>query len=487
MIGLMTAPTAAWADTGVDREADTGAEKGTGTAGLSAYLRARAADADGRVAISTENYARVLAATPDPVVAIRAYREAIEAGDMALATRAATVLARAGVAPADAALLPLAAAARKGDIKEANAAIATLATGPLVVLAPSLYAWVARAERRDPAPALAAAGQDPVARRFASETRDLIAAAPARQPLGVGVARLLAGLAGNLVIGEPSPLAIALAQAAVWANPDDDHARIVLADALAHTALVDRALAVLDAVPPTSPAADAAIAKRVQILSDAGRAGIALPLARARADWSGAGAADWQRYADLLMVAGHPAEAAGWYGRVLSVDGAQGGGANRGTWGEWLQYGGALDQAGRWPEARDALKQAVVRGPSQPLALNYLGFAQIEHGDDIAASVKLLERANRLDPANLSVVDSLGWAYHLSGTTRRALPLLERAAQGEPANTEIGDHLGDVYWTLGRRYEARYAWRAALVTADTGDAARITAKIATGLPAAARR
>jgi len=133
------------------------------------------------------------------------------------------------------------------------------------------------------------------------------------------------------------------------------------------------------------------------------------------------------------------------------------------------------------------LEKAVARGPAQPLALNYLGFAQVEHGDDIPASIRLLERATRLDPTNASITDSLGWAYHLSGNTARALPLLETAAQAEPTNAEISDHLGDAYWSTGRNYEARYAWRAALLTAEPADTARITAKIANGLPVNARR
>ena len=98
----------------------------TGRSGdLSAYFTARAADADGRVDRAAASYAKVLATTPDdPVVAIRAYREALEAGDMPLATRAVAVLNKAGVAPADAALIPLADAARRNDAKAAGAAIA---------------------------------------------------------------------------------------------------------------------------------------------------------------------------------------------------------------------------------------------------------------------------------------------------------------------------------------------------------------------------
>ena len=453
------------------------------TGDIAAYFRARAADADGRVDIAAASYARVLAASPaDPVVAIRAYREALEAGDMALATRAAAVLTKAGVAPADAALIPLADAARSDDAKAASAAIATLAAGPLVVLAPSLYAWVAHREGRDPAPALATATKDPVANRFAIETRDLIAKAPARQSLAFGVSRLLAHLASDLALGDPSPLSIALTQAALRADPSYDRARILLADALARSKLVDRALVVLDQVGPKSTFAAAAAAERIDVLASADRNGEALAAAKNRVDQQGAGTADWQRYADLLVTTGNAAEAASYYRRIIDADRKAGG-----TWGAWLQYGGALDQAGRWPEARDALEKAVARGPAQPLALNYLGFAQVEHGDDIPASIRLLERASSIDPKNASIIDSLGWAYHLSGDTRRALPLLETATQAEPTNAEIADHLGDAYWSVGRNYEARYAWRAALLTADASETSRIAAKIANGLPPKARR
>jgi len=48
----------------------------------------------------------------------------------------------------------------------------------------------------------------------------------------------------------------------------------------------------------------------------------------------------------------------------------------------------------------------------------------------------------------------------------------------EPANSEINDHLGDIYWALGRHYEARYAWRAAALTAEADAQAKIAAKLA---------
>ncbi|HVF95635.1 MAG TPA: tetratricopeptide repeat protein [Sphingomonas sp.] len=461
----------------------------------------------------------------------------MSAGDDALAVRAGAVLAAAGEAPADLPLIALSSAARRGDGAAAEKAVASLDKTPLAVLIPSLRAWIAYARNDAPFPILDAvdATADPIAARFAAENRALLliatgqvdagvaavgvmrgngapidlrlaaaqilfaagrdadarallvgddpvlvslrAGAPAKPTLAFGVSRLLARIATDLTGPRaPSALAIALARGALRADPAHDRARLLLADALAREDAVDRSLATLDGVAESSPFATSAAALRVTILAGAGRTGEALALAKDRAERSGATYRDWQRYADRLVAAERPGDAAPWYRRVIDADGMAD------EWTAWLQYGGALDQAGDWPRARAALEKALALAPSEPLALNYLGYARAERGEDIAGATRLLERASALRPDDFSITDSLGWVYHLAGDTRRALPLLERASAGDPTNAEIADHLGDAYWTLGRRYEARYAWRAAALTAPADDAARIAGKIAGGLP-----
>src|SRR3546814_14653345 len=62
--------------------------------------------------------------------------------------------------------------------------------------------------------------------------------------------------------------------------------------------------------------------------------------------------------------------------------------------------------------------------------------------------------------------DSLAWVHYRRGNFARAIDLLEQAVQLEPAEPTINEHLGDAYWQVGRRYEARYSWRAAMVGAE---------------------
>ncbi|WP_241656533.1 tetratricopeptide repeat protein [Sphingomonas oligophenolica] len=483
------------------------------------------------------DYAAALADTPgNEVVAAPAYRAALAAGDLALADRAAAALRRSATPPVDLALLPLAEAARRDDAAAADAAITDLDKGTLGILAPALRGWTAFARGSDFTRALDAASttRDPLATRLALEQRavlqlaagatatglatlraTLAAGAPgdvrieaamvllgtgrrdagralligddavivalrdgagAKPTLGFGVSRLLSRVAADLTSARAGDLAIALSRTALIADPANDRARLLLANALARDGATDGALAALAAIPTDSAFARAAADARIAVLAEGGRDAEAIAAAKARVETPDAGRDDFQVYGDQLVSSRRYAEGAGYYRRVLDA-GAQG------NWAAWLQYGGALDEAGDWAAARPALEKAVALAPTEPLALNYLGYAMAERGGDIAAATKLLERAHALKPADLSIVDSLGWAYYLGGDEARALPLIERAARGDPANAEIGEHLGDVYWAIGRRYEARYAWRAAALTAAAIDAPRLAGKIVRGLPA----
>ncbi len=504
-----------------------------------AYARARVAEADGAVGIAARDYARVLADDPRDVgIALRTYRAAVRAGDMPLADRAAADLAAQKAAPSDALLLALAAAAQDGDRAAAEEALTRFEDDRLRILAPPLRAWLALEAGGDPFAALAKVPDEPVARRFAAETRALlliasgriaegrtairalgggagdlaafderVAAArlligqgkgeearalladgtgdvalrvePARgatPTLAFGAAQLFTRVAADLATGEPGPLTYTLLRAALRADPGNDRARLLLAGVLARDGALDAGLALLAEVPGDSAYAAIAATGRVQMLDENGRAAEAraaldrLSVARDAPD------GDVQRLADLNMQLDRPAAAAPLYALLLKRAGS---GAD---WADWLQYGAALDGAGRWPQARAALEKAVARGPEQPLALNYLGYALILHRERMGAAQAMLEKAVRLKPDDASIADSLGWALYLRGAPARALPLIERAALAEPLNAEIGEHLGDLYWWAGRRYEARYAWTAARVTATPVEVARLDAKLSQESP-----
>lgn len=505
-------------------------------AGLEAYARARAADAAGKTDLAVDGYRAALTASPgNPLIAMRAYREALVTGDLPLVRDAIAALKQAGIAPADVAVIDVADAVAGKRWQDANAAADRLRNGPLDFLTPSIKAWLAF-ERGEAAPAeaLDVDAKSALLRRFNLENRALIDIAGGRADPGVaalrslvasgsdsvtiraaaaamlagqgrrddarallagndpvlvalrdrldaarpnaafGISRLFVRLAGDLVDGDARPLAIVLCRAALILDPRDDRARLTLAGALSNDGAQARALATVDAVDRKGPYADTAAAMAVTMLSRAGETDRAIAAAQVAAAAKGAGADDAQRLGELLDGAGRHGEAAAAYATALDRAGTAA------DWTLYLQRGGALEQAGRWREAKPFLERAVALAPQEPHALNYLGYAQVERGENLAAARALLERAAQLQPDDAAITDSLGWAYVRTGDAARGLPLLERAARAEPGDVTINEHLGDAYWALGRRYEARYAWRAAAVYADATDAERIISKLTNG-------
>ena len=97
------------------------------------------------------------------------------------------------------------------------------------------------------------------------------------------------------------------------------------------------------------------------------------------------------------------------------------------------------------------------------------------------AAEAMIRKASDLAPDEASITDSLGWAEFKRGKVDEAIVTLQRAAEKDPVQAEIQEHLGDALYRSGRRYEARFAWKASLVTAEDEIAARVNAKLASGL------
>lgn len=507
---------------------------------LTAYVKARAADADGAGALAAQGYALALAATPGAEsVAFRAYRQGIETGNIDLIRASVAAMDAAGTAPADVAIFQFADAARARDLTAADAALARMKKGPLDFLVPALSAWVVRERGGDPFPALETPADNPIAGRYSAEARILLLIAAKRHDeaqaalaaleggqagigpniglriaaarlfagtgkrsmiatllpgkdrsvtrlrreirsghqadMAFGTARLYSRLATDLTAESTLPLAVLLARSAAMLAPEDDAVRVQLASLLGRTGATERALALVRGVEADAPFAAMARQAELRILTDAGRGAEAIAIAAEASAARGAGAGEAQMLGDLLSTAGRNADAAAAY--ALAIERSAG---NAG-WALYLQQGGALERAGAWDRALPLLERAVELAPDQPNALNYLGYAQAERGENLDAAKGLLERASKLAPDDAAITDSLGWAYYMTGAYDRAVPLLQRAAQAEPADVEINEHLGDALWQVGRRFEARYAWAAASVYAGAEDAARIEGKIATGL------
>jgi tetratricopeptide (TPR) repeat protein len=296
-----------------------------------------------------------------------------------------------------------------------------------------------------------------------------------------GIAELLVRISVDLNAQDVAGLALDFSRLATFLDPGNGEAWIVAGELLAAEGKHDSALAALARVGAEDPFARLAADNRISMLVASGRQEEALTRVRNEIAAEPQGAEGWTRLGDLLSRMDRHEEAAEAYGKALAT--ARSAGQSAQLWGLLLLQGGALVEAGRWAEGKSALEASYKLAPQQPAVLNYLGYAQLERRENIAEAERLIREASRLQPDNAAITDSLGWAYFLRGDLPRAIELLERAARGQPADAAIKEHLGDAYFKAGRRYEARYAWQAALVYAEGKAVPRLRAKVETGLTA----
>jgi tetratricopeptide (TPR) repeat protein len=296
---------------------------------------------------------------------------------------------------------------------------------------------------------------------------------------GAGVAELLIRIAVDLNAQQVPDVALRFARLSTFLAPANSESWLVVADLLSSGGQGQSALAALERVRADDPMAERAGQRGLTVLVDAGKPDEALARARAATEKAPDSLEAWVRYGDLLAQTNRYPEAAEVYAKAVAM--FREGASPVPLWSLHLLRGNVLTQAGKWGEAKAALEQAYKLAPRQPVVLNYLGYAQLERRENLAEAERLIQEASRLQPDDAAITDSLGWVNYVRGNLPKAIELLERAAKGQPSDAAINEHLGDAYYSAGRRYEARYAWKAALVYAEGSAADRLKGKIDSGL------
>jgi Flp pilus assembly protein TadD len=515
------------------------------------YVRARVAEMIGDYAQAGTSFGVLLTRDPtNAIIAERAMRQAILAGDEKLTLRAARALDANGTLPPDARLLLAAEAIAAQDWKGANAQIGRLQSDrTFAFFVPLLRAWIAVATHDGDPLALANQAQSSAfSQPLIGEQRALLLLAMGRTEEGVaairtldargfaarpvrlkliaadallrakqkeralalldgldpvlvnarariaagrsiggsitgpteGVAALLVSIAAGFDRQRLASVGFTLARYATFIAPDDAAGWLVVADYSGPIKQPRAGLAALDHIAPDDPLGSAARSLKVALLNNLGQREAALAEATRDVSKRDPGVPDWARLGDINMALSHYADAAKAYGQAVDAAVAANLPAET-VWPLLLQKGSALDLAGDWPQSKLALQKALALAPDQAIVLNQLGYSQIVHRDDVAAATQMIERASRLRPDDPAITDSLGWVRFLGGDVAAAVPLLEQASAGDPDEPTINEHLGDAYWKAGRELEARYAWRASLVTAADKDAPRLRSKIDDGL------
>ncbi len=271
--------------------------------------------------------------------------------------------------------------------------------------------------------------------------------------------------------------ALVLARIALWYSPDDEPAKLMLANALAAQGLNQQASALAQTIMPTSLYWPQAVKQRVANLAP----NEAMILTRKAAR-------DWPKSVDLAVLAAQTEELAGDLPGATAryrsiVDNAATGGVSPRQRAHYhLLLASALEKAGNWKDARVQLDLALVMDPNNAQILNYLGYSLLERNQDVARASAMVRKAFEFAPGSTAIMDSVGWAHFQTGEFAQAVTLLEKAAKGSGNDLAINEHLGDAYWRSGRMRDAIYAWRVASQTAEGEVASRLAGKIDIGLP-----
>lgn len=368
-----------------------------------------------------------------------------------------------------------------GNVREAEAAInrvLALRSGGVAPLRLAFAAQFANRGARQQALALLPDADADYTRAKQDVTRGRIPTPPKRADApGHGLGRLLARLATDISSDSSTRvLGIRLARMAVFVEPKDAGNHLALAQLLVQAGFWQEGATEARKISSDSWFGSLAQSVLVDALSGAGDREVAIKLATSLSQEPEADAERHVRLGRLLAQAKQFTRAAEAFrtaqGRYA---------ADAVPWALLLFEGSALEQAGHWDEGRTVLERAVRMAPDEPVVLNYLGYAQVERRQNVDAALQLLKKASALKPDDPAIADSLGWAQFVTGDIEAAVPVLERAAEGAPADVTINEHLGDALWAAGRRYEARYAWRAASVFAEGAVAERLQAKNKEGM------
>jgi tetratricopeptide (TPR) repeat protein len=509
------------------------------------YWRAQRLELSGQPGEALKRYGSLIAKVPTSAVAAdRLLATALLRGDMKASLRAIRAQQLAEAADADSPLLLFVDAWRRSDWKGVDAAINDLeARNNFAFVAPLLKAWknvslgkdsgiTTAMLRADPllgfytmdqlvyldlaqgnnasakerltrmngfsedfgrhvaltaAGQLAATGDIQFATTLLSHIgtqADLLSLKPARlsakQLADTALAAHFARLSDQLETQSAGPQALYFARLALWVAPTSEFAKMTLAKRLDAAKDSPAADALFGAISPQSLQWSWAMREHATMLNGRGDKAGALALVRkARAK---APAADDLSLleAQLLDDAGRQPEAIAVYRTIIAAADARATAPRQRAMYRIL-LAQALEKTGDWTAARKQLENALSFDGNNPQLLNYLGYSMLERREDIKRGFEHVSKAHSLSPNSPEITDSLGWGHFLSGQYNNAVPLLEKAVETAIADVTINEHLGDAYWKTGRKIDARYAWKAALLVAKNGAANRISSKIDIGL------
>ncbi len=446
-------------------------------------------------------YASVLASRPTDVdLAVRTMRQAVEAGDRALAVRTARAIEPRRL-PADGKLLLIVDAIASHDWVAARTRIAAMGPDdPFSFVVPTLKAWIALgAHDTDPLAPLATAPADSLAASYTGEHRALLLLAMGKTREGIDALRPLISEGS----GRATRLALIGAVALQRAGKRDDAIALLAGDNSALIAARARVAAGESLPGGVSDPAQGVAELLIRIAAEMYRqkpSRVALLPARMASFLDPANSEAWLVIANMLGDAGQSAPALAVLERIAPSDPFAAGvrdarlqllvtsGAKdqalvearratqspRADVGDWTRLGDLLVEMERQTEAADAYGRAIdlakTGSPTRDLwTLWMLRGGALERAGNWVAAEPALRKALALAPDQPIVLNYLGYAeLERRQNIAEAKALVEKASSLAPDDSAITDSVGYAAYLQGN-YAAAIATFERAVAGDPGE------------------
>jgi tetratricopeptide (TPR) repeat protein len=136
-------------------------------------------------------------------------------------------------------------------------------------------------------------------------------------------------------------------------------------------------------------------------------------------------------------------------------------------------YALMAEKMGKTAVMEKSLRQVIAKAPDNHHAYNALGYSLADRNVRLKEAYQLIDKAQKMAPADPFIMDSMGWVQYRLGKLDEAESQLRKAYQLR-SDPEIAVHLGEVLWKKGQRDDARKMWREAQAKDPKNDALKTT-------------
>lgn len=151
--------------------------------------------------------------------------------------------------------------------------------------------------------------------------------------------------------------------------------------------------------------------------------------------------------------------------------------------GALIKMGLIFERQGDFLNAEKAYQRFIASYPNNFVGYNQLAWMYARRGEKLNKAVELASKADKLQPGNAGILDTLGWIHFHQKKYKKALAYLEKASHvNKDRDPQILFHIASVYYEMGNEQESKRKLTRAFEIADTFDGSDEARRLLSKLP-----